>query len=119
MSKHTPGPWFVKPLKGKYYGTQVVIGNGVVEVWGTYGDTYTASEREIAGGWTEGDGFDHVESDKDYANARLIAAAPTMHRMLTFSARLMDKLLNDEATEHDKIDAGNTVAEIRELLGEL
>ena len=78
--KHTPGPWKLQPLKGKYYGSVVQIGNGVVTVWGTERDdkSYTASQREIDKGWTPERGFDHVEVDGDYANARLIASAPEL-----------------------------------------
>lgn len=78
MNKHTPGPWHIEPLNGKYYGTRVILGNGVIEVWTSGSRPLEPSEREIADGWTPDFGFDHVESAEDYANACLISAAPEL-----------------------------------------
>lgn len=79
-SKHTPGPWIVAPLKGKYYGTVVRIGDDEVKVWTP--DHFAkpfASVREIEQGWNAAEhGHDHVEDSQSYANACLIAAAPDL-----------------------------------------
>lgn len=75
---YTPGPWVIEPLKGKYYGTRVLLGGGVIEVWTGGTRPPEPSKREIADGWTDDMGMDHVESAEDYANARLIAAAPEL-----------------------------------------
>ena len=78
-AKYTPGPWRLLPIGGgKYYGTKVEIGGALVTIWGTGKRIYKASEREIACGWEPEDGMDHVEDETDYANARLIAAAPEL-----------------------------------------
>lgn len=95
---HTPGPWKVEPLAGKYYGTEVTDADccRVCSLWNHH-------ERELAPGeprvsvreekknrepsmsdaeWEEflNDYLcdSHHERQSDYANARLIAAAPDM-----------------------------------------
>lgn len=65
--------WYIEPLNGKYYGTKVTNGQQFIEVWTGY--TGTVSEREIADGWTEEYGFNHVESDRDYKIACIICDA--------------------------------------------
>lgn len=65
--------WFIKPLNGKYYGTDVTDGSNVITVWTGY--TGKVSEREIEEGWTDDYGFDHVESDRDYKIACVILDA--------------------------------------------
>jgi hypothetical protein len=65
--------WTVRPLKGKYYGTEVTDGDKVIKVWTGY--TGQVSIREIEEGWTEEYGFDHVESDVDYKIACIICDA--------------------------------------------
>lgn len=59
--------WYVEPLCGKYYGTRVTNGKNIIIVWTGY--TGKVSIREIEEGWTEEHGFDHIESDRDYAIA--------------------------------------------------
>jgi len=78
ISNYTPGPWKLLPIgESKYYGTEVDLGDYcTVVVWGS--DDDTPSEREIALGWDDDCGMDHVEKCKDLANARLIAAAPDL-----------------------------------------
>ena len=78
MTKHTPGPWEVAPLAGKYYGTKVLLGNAHIEVWTSGTRPLKPSAREIASGWNEDYGMDHVESEEDFATAQLIAAAPEL-----------------------------------------
>jgi len=78
VSKHTPGPWEIEPLQGKYYGTRILLDSGVIEVWTDGSRPQKPSEREIADGWTPDVGMDHVESEEDYANACLISAAPEL-----------------------------------------
>lgn len=84
MSKHSEGPWRVLPLDGKYYGTQVEVGDGLITVWtpNHYACPF-ASSREIALGWQPEDGHDHIEDVQSYANACLIAAAPDLLAALT------------------------------------
>lgn len=83
MSAHTPGPWVLEPLHGKYYGSVVRIGQGAVRVWLPMSMTYEASEREIANGWEPDHGFDHVETQESYATACLIAQAPGLFAQLS------------------------------------
>lgn len=72
--------WYVKPLKGKYYGTRITNGEHLIEVW--TGHTGRVSEREIAEGWTDEYGFDHVESDRDYKIACIICDALNKENVL-------------------------------------
>ena len=65
--------WYIEPLKGKYYGTHVTDGELHIQVWTGY--TGKVSEREVAEGWTEDYGYDHVESDRDYKIACIIRDA--------------------------------------------
>jgi len=71
-----PAGWKVCPLEGKYYGTEVHLGDGLptFTVWtGCQGSDYDASVREKERGWDrKEDGFDHVETAKDYATALLM-----------------------------------------------
>jgi len=63
------------PLKGKYYGTEVLLDSGAtITIWtGLVGYTdYKASTREIACGWEPMDGFDHVETQRDLDIAQAI-----------------------------------------------
>lgn len=74
MSKPTPGPWKVLPLAYKYYGTRIDIGGTVVEVWSN--KSWQPSPREEQDPEVRDSG--HFENDVDYADARLIAAAPDL-----------------------------------------
>lgn len=85
MSKYTPGPWTIEPLlEGKkYYGTIISLpSGGLIEVWTSGSGNWEASIREKKNGWEPDYGADHVESAEDYANAKLIAAAPEMASLL-------------------------------------
>jgi hypothetical protein len=76
----TPGPWTISPLWGKYYGTKVQLGKHEITVWTS--EYQEASVREKENGWTPDYGMDHVEDIVSYANACLIAAAPSMYEAL-------------------------------------
>lgn len=71
-----PRPWSIAPLKGKYYGTDVIDANGddVCRIW-VMGD-YTPSPRELEqlGGIDPVDYFcdTHFESMASYSIASLI-----------------------------------------------
>lgn len=83
MSKHTPGPWNILPLEGKYYGAEIEIGEYSIKVWTPdYLASPFASVREIANGWEPENGHDHVEDVRSYANACLISAAPELLAVL-------------------------------------
>lgn len=84
---HTPGPWVIEPRVDKYYGTNVLTADGkyVCEVWTHSVETRPISSREFQnyGPFTEEELDEwtcdsHYETARDYANARLIAAAPEM-----------------------------------------
>jgi hypothetical protein len=64
-------------LRGKYYETEVKVGDTIVCVHSPSSDL-EVSEREKAEGWEPEHGWDHVERQSAYANARLIAAAPEL-----------------------------------------
>lgn len=67
--------WSVEDLSGKYYGTRVVSDNGgVIVVWTGF-DNSGASIRERNDGWEEGDGYDHIESQRDFEIATIICDA--------------------------------------------
>lgn len=102
--KHIPGPWYVLPLTGKYYGTKVQLGDSeeVLTVWTPdhFLDPF-ASPREIAKGWkADEEGHDHVEDGQSYATACLIAAAPELLRV----AELLVDWLDEEPGAHKLCD---------------
>lgn len=84
MSKHTPGPWKIRPLRFKYYGTEIDIGLSVVSVWiGLEDGQCTLSPREIADGATLDDvEWSHAETERGYYTSCLIAAAPDLYEAL-------------------------------------
>ncbi len=105
MKKHTG--WRVIPLNGKYYGTEVGIGDrGIVNVWLPLGSNYTASVREVARGWDLSDGFDHTETQESYETACLIAAAPELLQELKRLRELVSLL-----TVRQIINAGDKYIE--------
>lgn len=63
--------WSVKPLEGKYYGTIVQYdGCDVCRFWeSNHFARPFGSSREIANGWTEEDGHDHVEDEQSLSLA--------------------------------------------------
>lgn len=66
--------WTIKPLVGKYYGTEITNGDRTIKIWTGY--CGEASIREINNGWIgEEHGFDHVESATDYEYALAIVEA--------------------------------------------
>lgn len=66
--------WTIKPLVGKYYGTEVTNGERTIRIWTGY--CGEASIREINNGWSAEDrGFDHVESATDYKYALAVVIA--------------------------------------------
>lgn len=95
---HTPGPWKLAPLEGKYYGTDVVTADGrrICELW-CHGEAFReGSGTELSAReekahripeWTEEEWQEflsewrcdsHYEMARDYENALLIAAAPDL-----------------------------------------
>jgi hypothetical protein len=75
----TPGPWTIPPLEGKYYGTHIDLPDGArISVWGSRAGVISPREE-----WCEDIMCDsHYEDARDYANARLIAAAPELYEAL-------------------------------------
>lgn len=65
--------WTIKPLVGKYYGTEVTNGERTIKIWTGYCNE--PSVREISDGWEKGHGLDHVESATDYKYACAIVEA--------------------------------------------
>ena len=66
----------IEPLKGKYYGTKIIIEQedsyGCITLWGalSHGEH---SIRELEAGWDEDlCGMDHVEDAGDYELAQFI-----------------------------------------------
>jgi hypothetical protein len=103
---HTPGPWHVEPLNGKYYGTRVVLGDHVLEVWTSdhFANPF-ASKREIELGWDPvEDGHDHIEDVRSYANACLIAAAPELLEALKSAVETIEWMRACTDPAEDEID---------------
>jgi hypothetical protein len=66
--------WKIKPLSGKYYGTEIEGDNGdSICIWTPF--STPVSTRELEGGWDEEYGIDHCESQKDYEYALVICEA--------------------------------------------
>ena len=116
---HTPGPWKVLPLRGKYYGTEIAIGRngGKIVVWTCDEGETRPSFRELAEGWDEDYGFDHVETAECCANAHLIAAAPELYEALAEAAAELELLAtfsrNVDATADVITRAGRALAKAR------
>ncbi len=72
-----PAPWSVRPLKGKYYGTEIEDANGlsILKVWEHWGNP-TPSERERADepmeDWLKNTCDSHWESDETFRIVGLI-----------------------------------------------
>lgn len=112
----TPGPWEVRPLGDrKYYGTHVRIGRngGEIVVWTSDESPPRPSAREIASGWEEDYGFDHVETAECYANARLIAAAPELYEAAEEFLRLWSTGASRERAAHVAIELGHALTKGR------
>lgn len=63
--------WKIKPLSGKYYGTEIENDNGDrICIWTSF--STHVSVRELEKGWDEDCGYDHYESQKDYEYALVI-----------------------------------------------
>lgn len=103
--KHTPGPWIVVDDHPERANLHVMVDTGhvrcgVAVLYGAPGDTNDA----------DGAGVFRWDAER-MANARLIAAAPTMHALL---AEIVD------ACDADDQPAFNAaVARAHQLLGEL
>ncbi len=84
MSKFSPGPWNIRPLRSKFYGTEIEIGRGLVNVWLPMDSgEYVLSPRELENGETpEEVEWSHAESERNYYTARLIASAPELYEAL-------------------------------------
>lgn len=98
----TKGPWTILPLKGKYYGTQIMVSDSVVNIWGNR--QWKLSPREIERsqpdeGYTPNEIMSdgHYEDIGDYEVACLIAAAPELYEALKAIERLGD---NDPDCNH-------------------
>lgn len=85
MSKFTPGPWNIRPLRSKFYGTEIEIGRGLVNVWLPMDSgEYVLSPRELENGETpEEVEWSHAETERNYYTATLISAAPDMYEALS------------------------------------
>lgn len=66
--------WSIKPLLGKYYGTEICFdGEVVFKIWKpNYFAKPFASSREIELGWLPEDGCDHTEDQQSYMLAQVI-----------------------------------------------
>lgn len=68
--------WYLKPLEGKYYSTDIESEDGLIQVHGFItDDPYRSSDRELEEGWTEDMGYDHVELQSTYETALKIVKA--------------------------------------------
>jgi hypothetical protein len=114
MSGHTPGPWTVLPLFGKYYGTLVSAKDWNIKVWARVRSDSRPSVREVAEGWEPDWGFDHVETEESYATAQLIAAAPEMYEALREVFEYLDAIPESAAGGDD--DAVNLARKCRAVL---
>ena len=103
MNKHVSGPYEVLPLDGKYYGTVLRIGMHTFSVWAINYEDFKPSSRELARGWEPEDGTDHVEDERTYHTALLLAAAPDLLEAL--EALPLDESFEDAADFKDNASA--------------
>ena len=78
MSKHTPGPWEIEPLE--VFGRGDREGTAHIVLWDEDREGYTFVARALS-----------FYDDESVANARLIAAAPTMLQDLIDAAAQLRK----------------------------
>lgn len=70
------GEWYLKPLNGKYYCTEIESEKGLIQVHGfMVDDSYRPSDRELEDGWVKETGYDHVELQSTYETALKIMEA--------------------------------------------
>jgi hypothetical protein len=106
-TRWTKGPWTVAELKGKYYGTDILRPDGerICEIWTHDNGGNTPSQRQIAQWGPFGSDEEreqvladvicdtHYETERDYTNACLIAAAPAMYEALEAQHQALDILM--------------------------
>jgi hypothetical protein len=100
VSAHTPGPWVCDNGDGPYYGI-FAEGNGeplayLVEPHRPHDLHILPPDGRDNGAPNAEGGHDYTRSYEHFANARLIAAAPTMAADLALISRACRRLLTPE-----------------------